>query len=91
MSLPSTSQSGYPLVLGLAGYFRSRASRPFWLEIVNRRVSRGSPERAMGSEAWLISVMMRFTSNGSRIMREMAAATRTANAAVDAHASRINH
>lgn len=44
----------------------------------------------MGSEAWLIQVMMRFSSNGSRVMREMAAATQTANAAVDAHTARIN-
>jgi hypothetical protein len=38
----------------------------------------------------LISVMMRFTSNGSRVMREMAAATNAANAAVDAQTAKVN-
>ncbi len=42
------------------------------------------------NDAWLISVMMRFTSNGSRVMSEMAAATRTANAAVEAQTAKVN-
>ncbi len=42
------------------------------------------------NDAWLISVMMRFTSNGSRVMAEMAAATRTANAAVEAQTAKVN-
>jgi hypothetical protein len=41
-------------------------------------------------ESWLISVMMRFTSNGSRVMREVAIATRAANAAVDAQTAKVN-
>ena len=43
---------------------------------------------AMG-ESWLISVIMRFTSNGARIMNEMAGATTKANAAVDAQTAKI--
>lgn len=34
-------------------------------------------------EAWLISVMMRFTSNGARVMNEMATAAQTAETRVD--------
>jgi hypothetical protein len=41
-------------------------------------------------ESWMISVMMRFTSNGSRVMREVAIATRAANAAVDAQTAKVN-
>jgi hypothetical protein len=41
-------------------------------------------------DTWLISVMMRFSSNGSRVMAEMAAATRTANAAVEAQTAKVN-
>jgi hypothetical protein len=34
-------------------------------------------------ESWLISVMMRFTSNGARVMNEMATAAQTAETRVD--------
>jgi hypothetical protein len=45
---------------------------------------------SLGSETWLISVTMRFSNNGSRIMSEIAAATLSANLASEAQTAKIN-
>ena len=41
-------------------------------------------------ESWLISVMMRFTSNGSRIMNELGNSASKANAILDTHTKKVN-
>lgn len=41
-------------------------------------------------ESWLISVMMRFVSNGSRVMNEIANVTGSANARIDEHTRKVN-
>ena len=41
-------------------------------------------------ESWLISVMMRFASNGARVMNEIDSAVGGANSRVDAHTRKVN-
>jgi hypothetical protein len=41
-------------------------------------------------ESWMISVMMRFVSNGSQVMNEIANVTGSANLRLDAHTRKVN-
>jgi hypothetical protein len=41
-------------------------------------------------ESWMISIMMRFASNGSQVMNEIANVTGSANARIDEHTRKVN-